>query len=352
MNVRRFLPAFVLGTAPVVLAAGCGSGGTSGFGGEVGIYQPDGGSFLGSGDASASGAFDAHIEENRVTVTFVTLSCTGPCATVQAVGTGGYPPYAFQWDDGSTSASRRVCPTASTSYDVNVTDTGTSGELARPAQTVHVPLKANVITCPDGGALDAGPSLPADACVGGIENPSFEGTPSSFASISLGSAPPWASCGLPYGAPGEIVNGSANNTFGAALASPSDGQTYAAIQVTYSGALLPGGIGQQLCSPITGAASFELDAMKWWPVDDAGANPSETDLQIFGGDTACCGDMACASAPLLWTSPPLAKQWTTYCATLSPAQATQSLTLFGQSSPATGDVLILVDHIVPVASCP
>ncbi len=50
---------------------------------------------------------------------------------------------------------------------MNVTDTGTSGELAKAAQTVQVPLKANVIACPDGGTLlvdagagyDAGPAL-------------------------------------------------------------------------------------------------------------------------------------------------------------------------------------------------
>jgi hypothetical protein len=115
-----------------------------------------GSSFGGSGDAGGLGALDAYVEENKIVVTFVTLSCTESCAIVEAVGVGGHPPYTFQWNDGPTTATRQVCPTSSKSYSVEVTDTGTSGELARPAQTVQVPLEANVIACPDGGASDAG----------------------------------------------------------------------------------------------------------------------------------------------------------------------------------------------------
>ena len=36
---------------------------------------------------------------------------------------------------------------------MKVTDTGTSGELARAPETVQVPLTANVLACPDGGLL-------------------------------------------------------------------------------------------------------------------------------------------------------------------------------------------------------
>jgi hypothetical protein len=148
MNVRRLLPALVIGQA---LSAGCGSGGNNG---ELGTYD-DGGYFGPSGDAGSLGPLDAHIEENHLTVTFVTLTCAAGCATVEAVGTGGYPPYTFKWDNGATSATRQVCPTASTSYDVKVTDTGTSGEFSRSAESVDAPLSARVIACPDGGT-DAG----------------------------------------------------------------------------------------------------------------------------------------------------------------------------------------------------
>jgi hypothetical protein len=122
----------------------------------VGSDDGGAGSFAGV-DATASGALDAQIEENRVTVTFVTLSCAGPCADVVAVPTGGNPPYSFQWDDGSTDGARHVCPTSNTSFLVKVTDTGTTGEFPRPAETVQVPLAADVIACPDGGIADGSP---------------------------------------------------------------------------------------------------------------------------------------------------------------------------------------------------
>jgi hypothetical protein len=146
------------GLLPVALALGCGDGRNS-----LEVGSDDGGLFS-MGDASSPGALDAHIEQNHVAVTFVTLACTGSCADVVAVPTGGYPPYTFKWENGSTSATRHVCPTASTSYDVKVTDTGTSGELARPAEMVQVPLAAEVLACPDAGISDASADGPTD-CV-------------------------------------------------------------------------------------------------------------------------------------------------------------------------------------------
>jgi hypothetical protein len=149
-----------VGFLPVALALGCG-----GSPGNLDVgFDDGGGGLFPIGDASAPGALDAHIEQNHVTVNFVTVSCTGPCADVVAVPTGGYPPYTFAWENGSTSATRQVCPTASTSYSVKVTDTGTSGELERPAETVQVPLAANVLACPDGGISDASADGPTD-CV-------------------------------------------------------------------------------------------------------------------------------------------------------------------------------------------
>ncbi len=162
---------------PVALAVGCGSSGGNGYSLDVGADDGGPSLVLGADDASATGAFDAHIEQNHIAVTFVTLSCAGPCADVVAVPTGGQAPYTFKWDDGSTTATRHVCPTSSTSYNVKVTDTGTTGELARPAETVQVPLAANVIACPDGGAADAG--APGDGSVTGcmtLTNPFVSGS--------------------------------------------------------------------------------------------------------------------------------------------------------------------------------
>ncbi len=183
MTVAPSLRWFV-GLLPIALAVGCGSSGGNGYSLDVGADDSGPSLVLGAGDASVTGAFDAHIEQNHIAVTFVTLSCAGPCADVVAVPTGGQAPYTFKWDDGSTTASRHVCPASSTSYSVKVTDTGTSGELARAAETVQVPLAANVIACPDGGSAGK-----CDTLVGSISptgaNPS--GAWSYGWSSSLGS---------------------------------------------------------------------------------------------------------------------------------------------------------------------
>jgi hypothetical protein len=127
MKVRRLVPALAVCGMASLGPAGCGSVGSGGFAGNVGTYDPDGGLFLRPGDASSPGALDAHIEQNHITVTFVTVSCAGPCADVVAVATGGHAPYTFAWDDGSTSASRHLDPTR------RETTRGTHGQ----AETCH-----------------------------------------------------------------------------------------------------------------------------------------------------------------------------------------------------------------------
>jgi hypothetical protein len=160
MSSRTLLARAVGPVASLVAIAGCG--GRTGNPLDVGSDADESGSFVG-GDAAAATGLDAHIEENLVTVKIVTLACAGDCATVQAVATGGTPPYSFAWDDGSTTAQRQVCPTSSTSYEVKVSDTGMTGEITHAPETVQVPLTADVLACPSGGVSDA--SAPGD---GGI----------------------------------------------------------------------------------------------------------------------------------------------------------------------------------------
>jgi hypothetical protein len=329
--VRPLAFAFVVLTAGMFASqSGCGSKGDPGALGEVGTYDGDAsGAFLG-GDASAPGAFDAHIEENHVTITFVTVSCAGDCADVEAVATGGHPPYAFAWDDGSTSATRRVCPKSNTAYDVKVTDTGSTGEFAQAAQTVQVPLPAKVLACPDGGAADAGGNL----C---LSNPSLEGT--AGATIEQIDAPPWLSCllGLSYA-----------NIWNASLADgivPSDGNTYLRLgsvgsQSTLSSASEP------ICAPMEAGSTYHvLLDMAYEPQDST----APSSLQIWGGASSC------SLGELLWTSDPVtATSWKTYCATLTPSKETTYLTL-GARVPASllGNTSgLYIDHMVPVAACP
>jgi hypothetical protein len=105
-------------------------------------------------------------------VHLITLSCSDDCAAVQAVGTGGHPPYTYAWEDGSTNPVRKVCPTADTGYSVRVTDTGQTGELQQLPQTVQASVTAAVLSCPDGG----GGGLDGGACVPGTYSGTFTGT--------------------------------------------------------------------------------------------------------------------------------------------------------------------------------
>jgi hypothetical protein len=148
-STRRWSPVLAMLVAAFVV--GCGSSGNQ-YNLVVGADDGGPGFF---GDASAPGALDAYIEQGHVSVKIITLTCSGDCATVQAVGTGGYPPYTFRWDDGSTTPVRQVCPSANASYFVKVSDTGSSGELARPPQSEQVPLTANVLACPDASMTTA-----------------------------------------------------------------------------------------------------------------------------------------------------------------------------------------------------
>jgi hypothetical protein len=334
MNVRQLLPALLVSLAPPTFFAACGSGGSS-IAGEVGTYE-DGGLFSGDGDASGMRALDAYVEQDHVTVTFVTLSCSDACATVEAVGTGGYLPYTFRWDDGSTTATRQVCPTSSTNYSVKVADTGTSGEFPRAPETVQVPLAANVIACPDGGSADAGSG---GLC---LSNPSFEGAASFTTSFT---APPWANCAPPYADDVWILNASTPIAVPGGSQLPglaaTDGDTYLAVDsnaetVGFQAASEP------LCAPLQAGVSYSLELDIASPTA-GNPNLAPGALKIYGGTTSC------SQAEVLWTSPVAGSTWGTFCATFTPTHETTYLSLQGAS---TASSYIYVDHLVPVAACP
>ena len=130
------------------LGLGCSAGSTSGSGGTGdgrGGNSSSGGAGSGGqlsavGDAGKS--FAVHFEQGQVEVQTVVLNCAGDCADIVAVATGGYAPYSFAWDDGSTNATRHVCPSSTSSYRVSVTDSGTeSGEFSQPPATVQASLE-------------------------------------------------------------------------------------------------------------------------------------------------------------------------------------------------------------------
>src|SRR5580698_4749737 len=107
MTEMRSLLGWPVALLLAVSVPGCGTKGGADY---LDVGSDDGGpSFVLSGTDGGPGGLDAYIENSsQVAVTFITLNCSGDCATVQAVGTGGYPPYTFAWENGSTTATRKV----------------------------------------------------------------------------------------------------------------------------------------------------------------------------------------------------------------------------------------------------
>jgi hypothetical protein len=328
-------PAAVVST--LALMTGCGTAANSGYALDVG--GDDAGSpALVTGDAAGSQGLDAYIEQGQVAVKLVTLSCAGDCATVQAVGTGGHPPYTYAWENGSTDPVRQVCPTAGRGYSVKVTDTGASGEIPRPAQTAKASITADVLACPDGGTRgpsDAGSGL---AC---LSNPSFEGTPANDAVDAL----PWVACGNQATIENPTLPFPAQP-----LLQPTDGNTALFLRAT-DGVPPPGAVSEPLCAPMHAGLQYHLtiDVASTPEATFGGTAPPEG-LQIWGGTTSC------AEGELLWSSPLGGASWTNDCATLSPTTEVTYLTLVAYQSSDAGPAIaagnLQADHMVAVAACP
>jgi hypothetical protein len=134
--------------------------------------------------AGGSRALDADIQNREgVTLDLVTVACAGDCFEVVAVARGGYPPYTYVWEDGSTNAERKLCPDASRAFVVKATDRGyESDEFKRAAETATASVNAQVLSCPDAAVPDAAMPQPEDA-----------GTPDA------GSDPEWRALFIPNG---------------------------------------------------------------------------------------------------------------------------------------------------------
>jgi hypothetical protein len=346
----------VLAASFVVLIAACGTSAHHSPDSQDSLDGgDDGGSFTSVGDASgAQGGFDAYVAQGKLAVKLVTLSCAGACATVQAVGTGGSPPYSYKWEDGSTGAVRQVCPKATTAYAVNVSDSGEHGEIPGPPQTAKASVTADVIACPDAGAVDAAPPVaPSDACVGGFVNPAIEGTPQTEVGPAW-DAPGWTQC--PNGpAPAYLASASVHPGDGVTYPAPSSGPTYAVIAAKGSDdASVPHGFGQTLCTPMASGASFNVDSRWIDPGVPGSPDPAGivVQLEVFVNQTVCDGygpgfeELA---------GMPITQTWNTYCVTIDEPGSLTFTGLVNNQDGTTApnaSALILVDHVVPVASCP
>jgi hypothetical protein len=78
----------------------------------------------------------------------VALPCPSGCLEVEAAAQGGYPPYQYLWDDGSTERTRKVCSGGPSMLAVSVTDTATrTAEFSHDAQRAMTQLTVKMPAC-------------------------------------------------------------------------------------------------------------------------------------------------------------------------------------------------------------
>jgi hypothetical protein len=273
-------------------------------------------------DGATADNFDVTIERDQSQVSTVALACGG-CADIEAVASGGNPPYSFVWEDGSTGPSRRVCPKSTTTYEVTVTDTAvTSGEFPRPPRTGRATLTATASCAPDAGS---------GLC---IVNPSLEGKAAIYEFGGF-TAPPWKVCDLP-GTP-DIRSASVGWTVPGP--DPSQGATY--LEILWLAQVWRETVGAPLCAPLVAGRSysFKIDATYYQGTVE-GVPPGRLQVRM-------ANDLCAEEDQLVWTSPSLGLSWHTYCVTFTAMADYKYIKL----EPADQETGVLVDNIVPVASC-
>lgn len=315
----------LLGCGPVML------------GEEQGLPDP-GSNTEGEGDASpiteapASGQ-DAGLPP-VVAVRIKPLDC-GRCFDLQAEGSGGQPPYDFEWENGSLGGLRRVCVDGT---DVALTVVAVDAAAARSLpQTIHLEGAADASCAEAPAEPDAGP--PPRLC---LENASFEGTATSFDQAPAFDAPPWSTCTNPMRTNTPAIGNDTVSVTGS-VPPPTDGLTYVALGEGQQ-------VSQPLCSDVPDGAPLhlELDLSR---IDlGAGVVPQteQVFLEIWGGLA-----VDCSQHELLWASEALQAGWQHFCVTLQPDSFMTQLTLRANSDMTLASpAYLLVDNLQPVDSCP
>jgi hypothetical protein len=172
MQGQLYLASMLLASASVL---GCGLQAKSLL---VGEEPRDAGALAEVGAADAGGSLDASGTDasapetgsggalrlgiqNAVgrTIPTLTFPCPGACAEIEAVAVGGSPPYSFTWEDGSTSAKRRVCPSTSGAFSVIATDSSSAVfEQHSERQSAIAQVRSIVLECADAAASEGGAS--------------------------------------------------------------------------------------------------------------------------------------------------------------------------------------------------
>ena len=263
------------------------------------------------------------------------LDC-GKCFELQAEGTGGEPPYRFEWTDGSLLAQREVCiEDAALELSVVAAD---ATDLRSEPQTIRLEAGDDAGCAEIVEPVDAGPT--PRLC---LENPSFEGTPApDFGLEPAFDAAPWSVCTNPMrtNVP-RIGNDTASLT--GTVPPPTDGVTYMALGEGDQ-------VSQELCSQVPSGVPLylQLDLSR---IDLGGGVVPQTEavfLEIHGGLS-----VDCSQHELLWASPALETGWQHFCVTLQPDSFMTQLTLRANSDMTSASpAYLLVDNMQPVDSCP
>jgi hypothetical protein len=256
----------------------------------------------------------------------VANQCNG-CFELHAVGLGGDAPYTFEWEDGSTSDVRQVCPgDGGDAVSVVATDA-----RARHSSAALAQLEFSDASCPPPAQL---------LC---IQNPSFEGKPAfNDTNAENFDGAPWNNCPQPSLNTPDIVNETIEQPI-AVLPPAVEGNTYIGLQEGEQ-------VSQVLCEPLSGGEELylKLDARRLYIGNGVAPDTELPLLEIWGGLSATC-----SREQRLWASEPLPLTWQTYCAKLRPQQFMDQITLRIETvAPLPSVTYLLVDNLVPVASCP
>jgi hypothetical protein len=266
---------------------------------------------------------------NGLEIEVVTLQCAGACADVQAVARGGNPPYTYAWSDGTTTPSRRVCPTDPQQLRVTATETSVStAEFGQSARSATANVTDDVVGCPP----------PSDPLC--ITNPSFEGTPGITETMGFNAAP-WVTCSISP----DIWNDKQSWGGDPGAPPPTDGQTYLdAYCIGFTGSCaLAESAGQELCAPMVKGRPYSFKVDVAFRPKGAYGGASAGTLQVWAGATMC------TQTQLLWTSPMAMPDWQNYCVTFTPEQDFGFISFAAAGS--SGTTGVFVDHIAPVKSC-
>jgi Beta-propeller repeat len=156
---RLLLLAVIVALSLAGLQTGCGSS-------QGASLEPDASGGGGAGDSGSfepgtdggSGSFGVSISPGSPSI------CAGQCVQLAANVTAGTAPYTYAWDHGlgATASPQQVCPTATTTYSVTVTDSSgqSSGEIAR----VNAQASASTTVTVGSTCSDAGPQTAHEAC--------------------------------------------------------------------------------------------------------------------------------------------------------------------------------------------